>query len=182
VRTAPCIAASQSIFMALVFLTSVASMGSAHELLPLSHSYIPLQNGFARVLRLDRPVRAVIIGDPKIAEATVQDEKMVVFTARAAGETDVIILDDQDNQMLAATLTVAAPQHRVEVHTRLEGPLRQGLHSFYGYDCSPVCVRVKDEVLSIAAQAALQGNNVPVVQQNIEQPPQQQNTPQLPPQ
>jgi hypothetical protein len=132
--------------------------------------------GHASVLLLDKPVHTIIIGDPKITEASVQSEKTVVLTAKATGKTDVIIFDDKNNQMFSAKIEVGAAINLVETHPRGG---RQGLQEFFGFSCTPVCVRVKDDPLTVREQAAILGATNPSFIQNIEQQsnPQQTTTP-----
>ncbi|MBW8790696.1 MAG: pilus assembly protein N-terminal domain-containing protein, partial [Rhizobium leguminosarum] len=47
----------------------------------------------ARVLKLDRPVSKVIVGNAKVADATVADAKTIVLTGRSFGTTNLVLLD-----------------------------------------------------------------------------------------
>ncbi|MEZ5799399.1 MAG: pilus assembly protein N-terminal domain-containing protein [Nitratireductor sp.] len=47
----------------------------------------------AKVFRISRPAATVIIGNPSIADATVEDEKTLVLTGRSFGVTNLIVLD-----------------------------------------------------------------------------------------
>ena len=47
----------------------------------------------ARVLKLDRPVSKVIVGNSDVADATVADAQTIVLTGRAFGSTNLVILD-----------------------------------------------------------------------------------------
>ena len=47
----------------------------------------------ARVLKLDRPVAKVIIGNAKVADATVADAQTIVLTGRSFGTTNLVLLD-----------------------------------------------------------------------------------------
>jgi len=164
----------QGTFIALLFfLMFMGQIGSAAQLLELSNNVIPLRVGYASVLLLDKPVRTIIIGDPKITEATVQNEKTVVLTAKATGKTDVIIFDDKNNQMFSAKIEVGAAINLVETHPKGG---RQGLQEFFGFSCTPVCVRVKDEPLTVREQAAILGATNPSFIQNIEQQSNPQQT------
>jgi hypothetical protein len=172
---------SQASCLALALLTAVVSTGSAQELTAVNKSnLIPLIIGFARTLRLERPVRTVIIGNPTVAEAIVQNDKLVVVTAKSAGRTDLIVLDDKNNEILNALITTTGDPGRVYVFGRSgQGAKgRDGLHEFYTYSCTPVCERLKDEPLTVYQQAALQ-NRTPLIEQTLEQQsaPLQQNTP-----
>ncbi|MEB2844959.1 pilus assembly protein N-terminal domain-containing protein [Endobacterium cereale] len=47
----------------------------------------------ARVLKLDRPVAKVIVGNSAVADATVADPKTIVLTGRSFGTTNLVLLD-----------------------------------------------------------------------------------------
>jgi Flp pilus assembly secretin CpaC len=69
---------SQRRFLSLIFLMLLGPTASADEL-------IRVLPGFSRLLRLDRPVGTVIVGNPDIADVTIQSEKAVVLTAQKGG-------------------------------------------------------------------------------------------------
>lgn len=47
----------------------------------------------ARVLKLDRPVSKVIVGNSNVADATVADPTTIVLTGRSFGTTNLVLLD-----------------------------------------------------------------------------------------
>lgn len=51
----------------------------------------------ARILKLDRPVSKVIVGNSEVADATVADAKTIVLTGRAYGTTNLVLLDADGN-------------------------------------------------------------------------------------
>jgi len=51
----------------------------------------------ARVLKLDRPVSKVIVGNASVADATVADPTTIVLTGRSFGTTNLVLLDAQGN-------------------------------------------------------------------------------------
>ena len=51
----------------------------------------------ARVLRLDRPVSKVIVGNSNVADATVADPTTIVVTGRSFGTTNLVLLDSDGN-------------------------------------------------------------------------------------
>ena len=61
----------------------------------------------ARVLKLDRPVSKVIIGNAKIADATVADPKTIVLTGRSFGATNLVLLDIDGNAILDERILVS---------------------------------------------------------------------------
>jgi Flp pilus assembly secretin CpaC len=61
----------------------------------------------ARVLKLDRPASKVIIGNSKVADATVADPKTIVLTGRIFGTTNLVLLDADGNAILDETVLVS---------------------------------------------------------------------------
>lgn len=61
----------------------------------------------ARVLKLDRPVSKVIIGNAEVADATVADAKTIVLTGRNFGTTNLVILDQDGNAMVDERILVS---------------------------------------------------------------------------
>jgi Flp pilus assembly secretin CpaC len=51
----------------------------------------------ARVLKLDRPVAKVIVGNSEVADATVADPMTIVLTGRSFGATNLVLLDRDGN-------------------------------------------------------------------------------------
>ncbi len=60
----------------------------------------------ARVLKLDRPVSKVIIGNAEVADATVADARTIVVTGRNFGTTNLVILDQDGNAMVDERILV----------------------------------------------------------------------------
>ncbi|TCL72006.1 pilus assembly protein N-terminal domain-containing protein [Rhizobium sp. BK251] len=61
----------------------------------------------ARVLKLDRPVSKVIVGNSKVADATVADAKTIVLTGRSFGTTNLVLLDIDGNAILDERILVS---------------------------------------------------------------------------
>ncbi|OHZ44109.1 hypothetical protein BBL07_01285 [Agrobacterium vitis] len=61
----------------------------------------------ARILKLDRPVSKVIIGNEKVADATVADPKTIVLTGRSFGTTNLVLLDSQGNAIFDERILVS---------------------------------------------------------------------------
>lgn len=47
----------------------------------------------AKVMRISRPADTIIIGNPAIADATIQDSQTLIITGRSYGSTNLIVLD-----------------------------------------------------------------------------------------
>ncbi|OBZ97239.1 hypothetical protein ADU59_04345 [Pararhizobium polonicum] len=61
----------------------------------------------ARVLKLDRPVSKVIIGNSDVADATVADSKTIVVTGRSFGTTNIVLLDIDGNAIVDERILVS---------------------------------------------------------------------------
>lgn len=86
----------------------------------------------SQLIRLPRPVSDVIIGNPSIADVTVQGGNLLVVTGKTFGITNIIALDAQRNVIQDQRVVVEAEDRRtVVVH---KGSLRET------YTCSPTCM------------------------------------------
>ncbi len=61
----------------------------------------------ARVLKLDRAVSKVIVGNSKVADATVADATTIVLTGRSFGTTNLVLLDAQGNAIVDERVLVS---------------------------------------------------------------------------
>jgi hypothetical protein len=86
----------------------------------------------SQLIRLPRPVSDVIIGNPSIADVTVQGGNLLVVTGKTFGITNIIALDAQRNVIQDQRVVVEAEDRRtLVVH---KGSLRET------YTCSPTCM------------------------------------------
>jgi Flp pilus assembly secretin CpaC len=85
----------------------------------------------AQVLRVSRPADVVIVGNPAIADATVQDSQTLVITGKSFGSTNIIILDATGQSIAEEVVTVTQPDDSVVTVYRRDN--RQT------YSCTPVC-------------------------------------------
>jgi hypothetical protein len=101
---------------------------------------IGLTIDIARILRLDRPASTVVIGNPGIANATLTDERTLVMTGKAAGATNMIVLDEEGAEVANLLL-------RVGTSARPFVKVYNGLRR-HTYSCAPNCepvVAIGDE-------------------------------------
>jgi Flp pilus assembly secretin CpaC len=63
----------------------------------------------AKLLRISAPAHTVIIGNPAIADATLQDSQTLVITGRSSGTTNLIILDQAGEPVEEQLITVGSP-------------------------------------------------------------------------
>ncbi len=95
---------------------------------------------FAKVMRLDAPAHTIIIGNPGIADASIDDEKTLVLTGKTAGTTNLIVLDASGHEVLNSVV-------------RVSSDIRALTTVFYGanrqtFSCAPVC----EQVISVGDQ------------------------------
>ncbi len=81
----------------------VSAVGAAAE----DDSFMRVYMDHARVLKLDRPVSKVIIGNAKVADATVADAKTIVLTGRSFGTTNIVLLDADGNAIVDERILVS---------------------------------------------------------------------------
>ena len=85
----------------------------------------------ATLVRLDRPAAEIVVGNPSIADVSVQSGKTLVVTGKSFGETNLIVMDADGKVVVNRTLIVQEP--RTGFVTIYKGASRQTLH------CAPHC-------------------------------------------
>lgn len=60
----------------------------------------------AKIVKLTRPADTIVIGNPMIADAAVQDASTVVLTGKGFGVTNLVILDVDGNPIVDEQVTV----------------------------------------------------------------------------
>lgn len=61
----------------------------------------------AKILKLDKPVSKVIVGNAEVADATVADSRTIVLTGKAFGTTNLVLLDSDGNALLDERVLVS---------------------------------------------------------------------------
>lgn len=92
---------------------------------------IDVKVNMARVLRMSAPAATVIVGNPGIADVTIQDPQTLILTGKSYGQTNLIVLDAY-GEPIADTL-IDIVQMQAGVTTVYQGQLRTTL------TCAPVC-------------------------------------------
>lgn len=85
----------------------------------------------AKIVRLPEKVQTVVVGNPGIADVTVQKNGVLVVTGKSYGVTNVIALDTSGNMLAESMIRVEAPTDTVVTVQR--GLERQS------YSCAPTC-------------------------------------------
>lgn len=89
----------------------------------------------ARVLRIDRPVATVSIGNDDIASVSVESLRMIFLTGKAVGETNLVVLDKRGNEIANYDIVVAP-------ETRRHVTIHRGTTAIATLSCNPRCTMV----------------------------------------
>ena len=95
--------AASAVRLATTTFVVMATAISALAQEPLMRVYMD----HARVLKLDRPVSKVIIGNSQVADATVADAQTIVLTGRNFGTTNLVLLDADGNAIVDERILVS---------------------------------------------------------------------------
>src|SRR3972149_1239427 len=85
----------------------------------------------ATLVRLDRPASEIVVGNPSIADVSVQSGKVLVVTGKYYGETNLIVMDADGKVIANRKLIVQDP--RTGFVTLYKGSAR------FPFDCAPNC-------------------------------------------
>ena len=114
---------------------ALASLGFVLAGTPLAaaqdNAPIEVNVNMARVLRISAPASTVIVGNPGIADVTIQDPLTLILTGKSYGQTNLIVLDASGEPIADTLLEVV--QMQAGVMTVYQGLQRTTLA------CAPVC-------------------------------------------
>jgi Flp pilus assembly secretin CpaC len=107
-------------------LLAAASLNAAH-----AAEAVKVELDQAKIFRIAAPAGTIIIGNPGIADATMQDSQTLIITGRGYGQTNMIVLDEQGETISDTQIQVSeATDNYVTVY---KGAQRQSL------TCQPYC-------------------------------------------
>ena len=121
--------------VAMLFLVGLAFAGSAPASAETKSAegedVLKIIVDRAKVVRIARTADTIIVGNPAIVDATIQDARTIVLTGRSFGVTNLIVLDADGNAIVDETIVVQSHEHKtVRIYRRA---IRQTLA------CSPIC-------------------------------------------
>lgn len=120
-----------SLALAACAIAPAAFQAHAAPEAPLAGEPVIVTVDRAKVFRISRPASTVIIGNPAIADATVEDDVTLVLTGRSFGVTNLIILDREGVPIVDETIVVRGHEtNTVRIYRRDN---RETLA------CAPVC-------------------------------------------
>jgi len=117
-------------FITLVFMGIFTNVAIAQEA-PTIREAVSVNVNMARILRIASPAATVIVGNPGVADVTIQDPQTLILTGRSFGNTNLIVLDSIGNPIADIILKVV--MQRAEFMTVYQGAARTTL------SCSPNC-------------------------------------------
>ncbi|HEY8275872.1 MAG TPA: pilus assembly protein N-terminal domain-containing protein [Methyloceanibacter sp.] len=112
-------------------LAAVIAAGVTHDAVAASND-IDITLDEAKLIRLERPVAEIIVGNPSIADVAVQSGKLLVVTGKSYGRTNVIVIDADGKEIINKNLSVEAPRTGLVTIYRSTIP--------FSYYCAPNCV------------------------------------------
>ena len=114
---------------AVLALLVLAAPAHANE--PVPQGTVSVQVDNAKVIRLPEKTQTVVVGNPMIADITLQKNGVVVLTGKSFGTTNLIALDGKGAMIAESTISVQAPQ--ASIITVQRGLDRES------YSCTPNC-------------------------------------------
>jgi Flp pilus assembly secretin CpaC len=113
---------------------------------------VSVKVNMARILRISAPASTVIIGNPGIADVTIQDPQTLVLTGKSYGQTNLIVLDGQGSPI--ADTMVEVVQDQAGLVTVYMGGSRTSL------SCEPVC----QPIIMLGDDASYSGDTIGAAQ------------------
>ncbi len=87
---------------ALLTLGAIAVCGPA-----FADTGIDVTMNEAKIVKLARPADTIIVGNPGIADASVQDSNTLVLTGKGFGVTNLVVLDSNGSPIVDEQVTVS---------------------------------------------------------------------------
>src|SRR6218665_2683569 len=102
-----------------VLLSAGLLFGSLVPVVAAESAPVSVKVNMARILRIDTPASTVIIGNPGVADVTIQDPQTLVLTGKSYGQTNLIVLDSKGNPI--ADTMIVVTQELADVVTIYNG-------------------------------------------------------------
>lgn len=114
---------------AAMVMVALAGPARANETVAQGTVSVLVDN--AKVIRLPEKTQTVVVGNPMIADITLQKNGVVVLTGKSFGSTNLIALDGKGAMLAESTISVQAPQAAIIT-------VQRGLDRA-SYSCTPNC-------------------------------------------
>lgn len=132
----------------LLVATMVA--GAAFALPAYAGTGIEVTMNQAKIVKLARPADTIVVGNPDIADASVQDSSTVVLTGKGFGVTNLVILDSDGSPIIDEQITVVRQNaSSVRIYRRAE---------VQTMSCTPYCESSYKTQAERTSESELNGN------------------------
>jgi Flp pilus assembly secretin CpaC len=109
---------------------SVAAVALATTAVPADTGIQVVMNQ-AKIVKLARPADTIVVGNPAIADAAVQDANTIVLTGKGFGVTNLVIMDAEGSPIVDEQIYVTRQDDRsVRIYRRSE---------VQTLSCTPLC-------------------------------------------
>jgi Flp pilus assembly secretin CpaC len=92
---------SRSYLLAAAALAALAGAPAAH-----AEAGIEVVMNQAKIVKLARAADTIVVGNPAIADASVQDASTIVLTGKGFGVTNLVVLDQDGSPIIDEQVTV----------------------------------------------------------------------------
>ena len=117
--------------MAALVSAAPAAAASASVATEATSGPVVVKVNMARILRISAPAATVVLGNPGVADVTIQDPQTLILTGKSYGQTNMIVLDAKGNPIADTLLEVI--QSQADTVTVFNGQSRTTLA------CAPNC-------------------------------------------
>lgn len=114
---------------------SVAGLCMATQMLAMTAAQadanIKVVMNQAKIIKLARPAGTVVVGNPEIADAVVQDSRTIVLTGKGYGVTNLVVMDSEGDALVDEQVAVSASDtNSLRVYRRADINV---------FSCTPYC-------------------------------------------
>jgi Flp pilus assembly secretin CpaC len=135
-------------------IASLVLLAGAAALVPhaaMADAAIRVTMNQAKIVKLARPADTIIIGNPEIADASVQDADTIVLTGKGFGTTNIVILDAKGSPIVDEQIVVTRQTaDSVRVYRRAE---------IQTLSCTPYCESAYKTEAERGSEAAMSAGN-----------------------
>lgn len=100
---------------------------------------IEVKIGHSNLVKADRAPGAIIVGNNKIADATIATRDTIAVTGHALGSTNLILLDEAGTEIMSATVRVVPVDPRPQTAVQVISGGSKGGTSVYLCGPAPGC-------------------------------------------
>ena len=142
--------------MALGLELSVATTHAVAQEAATGVLQIPLHK--ASIVKLSGAANNVIIGNPSVADVTVENPTTLVLFGRGPGETNILVLNSAQKEILSASIVVSPDKDRqVSVLAPSTGKSAGMIEILYA--CADRCVRFPADLTKLGTQTGSGGSD-----------------------